>query len=377
MLNFKPTGNETFDTAFTKAYNLIMSKYPNSTVNVNDTTYYDKYIRKADCGLSLLTLDEAGKILNAMLDGRAVNGFINKIMINFISFIVNSKYALYFQNMMRPYYDYNDITHSLINDICKLLSYGITWPFDTLNYRGLHPVVLNYLLNNHTADDNWWANAPVVNNDTLAGAEYISKTLCVDYHKYITTHKRISQNIPNILDSIFNDNLLIPINMIKDIIDTDNIYGIYFNNKIKFTLHTIKRLKSIANTGLSLDNLNNLDSKTIESNVYNTTILINEYLHGIKHDNDYDALILALADVISSNSYDDIIVVLLSKLIIEIKSTYIELYNDYYLIDFHKIIASYPEIVHDTIIYPTEFVREMIKTVINDDNTDNNANSQE
>ena len=386
MLNFTPSGNETFDAAFTKAYNLIMSKYPNSTVDVNSTTYYDMNIRmrKADYGLGLLTLDEAGKILNAMLDGSTVNSYVDKIMISFVSFFVNDDYASHLDYVARPYYEYSDLTHSLINNICKLLSHGITWPFDTINYHGLHPVVLNYLLSIHTADDNWWANAPVVKNDTLTDAEYLSETCCVDYHKYITTHKKISRNIPNILDNVFNDNLLIPISMINTII-TD--YGKYFKNKAEFSFKIVKRLQSIANTGASLYNLNNLDNKTIENNVYNTKIIINEYLHGsftsdamkineyISND-DYGVLMIALANVIINNNYDDNIVVLLSKLIIEIKSAYTELY-DYSCVEFGQITSSYPEIVHDTIIYPTEFVKEMIKTVISDNNSDDNADSQE
>lgn len=118
----------------------------------------------------------------------------------------------------------------------------------------------------------------------------------------------------------------------------------------------------------------------------------------MKYHNDYDVLMVLLSDVIIDNKYDDMIVILLSKLIIEIKSAYNELYNDYYRIklrnitslypaiinntiyhriDFHKIISSYPEIVQNSAYYPTEFVKEMIKTAISDNNSDDNADSQE
>ena len=402
MLNFAKTGNETFDTTFTKAYNLIINKYPNSTANVNSALYFDRNIKRTQYNCNLLTLNETEKILNAMLDGRAVNSSIDTIMIDFISFLVNSEYAWDFKDKIRPYEDNYELTHSLINNICKLLSHGVAWPFDTDNYHHdglLHPIILNHLLNKHAADDDWWINVPVVKNNTIADAEYVSDCLCIKaYNGYITTHDKLSQDTPNILNNIFNDNLLIPTSMIKIIINqycdrlTDDVM------QEKLALIIIKRLQSIASTGASLNNLDNLDSKTIESNAYNVNMLIHNYLHNMKYHNDYDVLMVLLSDVIIDNKYDDMIVILLSKLIIEIKSAYNELYNDYYRIklrnitslypaiinntiyhriDFHKIISSYPEIVQDSAYYPTEFVKEMIKTAIIDDNNDNNATSQE
>ena len=395
MLNFSPSGSKTFDDAFTKSYNLIMNKYPMFMMNINNTYYYDKFIQKmitfSHENNSIFTLDEIGELLNAMLDGYNVNNQIENVICEFICIIAKGDESLYFGNCLYQYKTYTyKFTHSLIDDICKLLSHGITWPFHTDFYIdnehrsdiGLEPVAFYYLLQMHPALDDWWLNY-TANGDSLYVVNDMSRKYYCYYGKTSVSH------IKTILTSILDNDFLIPINVIKYILShySDAVY-------VETTMNMIERLQSIKSTDdVSLADLSTLDSTYIIHSVCNAIMLICKELTSIEiHDKepksmlaniDYHKnidfnqkklssiylLIDLLFDIINNDNYDAVTIAVLCNFIIiiseinnEVNDEYhINIYNSHCL---HEIMSSYPAIIYDSIYYPSEFIKEKVKTII-------------
>lgn len=76
-----------------------------------------------------------------------------------------------------------------------------------------------------------------------------------------------------------------------------------------------------------------------------------------------------LFDIINNDNYDAVTIAVLCNFIIIISEINNEVNDEYHInIDnshcLHEIMSSYPEIIYDSIYYPSEFIKEKVKTII-------------
>lgn len=209
------------------------------------------------------------------------------------------------------------------------------------------------------------------------------------YYWNIYYGKTSISHIQTILTSILDNDFLIPINIIKYILShySDAAY-------VEPTMNMIERLQSIKNTDdVSLADISTIDSTAIIHSACSVIMLICKELTSIEiHDKepksmlanidyhkniDYNKkklssiylLIDLLFDIINNDNYDAVTIAVLCNFIIIISEINTEVNDESHInIDnshcLHEIMSSYPEITYDSIYYPSEFIKEKVKTII-------------
>lgn len=384
-----PTGSKTFDTAFNDACKLIHDTYPRYHEFYSegiDTKkhYYDDFIRKALHGKTLFSLDDIGLILNALMNGYNASNpqypFRNltsiddnlDLIIKIYKFITNTDKT---RSKMKPFLELYRKQHNSINinNICSLLENNISWPFA---YEGiwLSPVSMNTLLTKYPANDDWWIERFDYNNRPIVMQSFdaIRLSRIID-----NTNKLDDNDKKTLIIKLFTNNLPINICLLDSI---PNYYeNAFTSNAFISTRLLVKAFTEFIHCE-SVESIMVVDDNTAEQCIHDASRFFHSKKNlSILNKSCKGSIIKLLANVINDNSISDMTRMILFSVLNTIylvyehhyESCYDYSYSEVVLINMNifnrvncrAVLKNYPEIVHDIIYYPIEYVEESIKNL--------------
>lgn len=383
-----PTGSKTFDTAFTKACKLIHDTSPRYYEFYSegiDTKkhYYDDFIIKALHNKTIFSLDDIGLILNALMNGYNASNpqypFRNQtsiednldLIIKIYKFITNTDKT---RNKMKPFLELYRKQYSSINinNICSLLKNNVSWPFAYDEGIWLSPISMNALLTKYPANDNWWLERFDYNNKPVVMQSFDAIRLS----RIIDNTNKLNDNDKQILIiKLFTNNLPIHICLLNSLI-------YYYDNNNTITKLIVKAFTEFIQCE-AVESITIVDDDTAEQCIHDVSSffhmkqnlsILNKYGKG--------SIIRLLANVINDGTINDMTRMILFRMLNTIYSAYEHHYESFYdddtshsasytdnyynifnYIKCRSVLKYYPEIIHDIIYYPTEFVEEAIKNL--------------
>lgn len=381
-----PTCSKTFDTAFTKACKLIHDTSPRYYEFYSegiDTKkhYYDDFIIKALQNKTIFSLDDIGLILNALMNGYNASNpqypFRNQtgiednldLIIKIYKFITNTDKA---RNKMKPFLELysKQYTSININNICSLLENNVSWPFAYDEGIWLSPISMNALLTKYPANDNWWLERFDYNNKPVVMQSFdaIRLSRIID-----NTNKLNDNDKQTLIIKLFTNNLPIHTCLLNSLI--------YYDNDNTITKLIVKAFTECIQCE-AVENITGADDDTAEQCIHD----VSSFFHmkqnlSILNKHGKGSIIRLLANVINDDTLNDMARMMLFRMLNTIYSAYEHHYDSFYdndtspasytnnyynifnYINCHAVLKYYPEIIHDIIYYPTEYVEESIKNL--------------
>lgn len=388
LSHITPTTSKTFDTAFNNACKLIIHdtyhRYHEYYSEGIDTKkhHYDDFIIKAIHGKTLFSLDDIGLILNALMNGynasnnqypfgKQVNIDDNlDLIIKIYKFITNTDKT---RSKMKPFLELYSKQHNSIsiNNICSLLENNVPWPF-AHEATWLSPVSMNTLLAKYPANDNWWLERFDYNNKLtpIQSFDAIRLSRLID-----NTNKLNDNDKKALIIKLFTNNLPINTCLLNSIID-------YYDNAFTSTRLLVKAFTEFIHCE-AVESITIVDDNTAEQCIHDVSrffhskknmSILNKYCKG--------SIIRLLANVINDDTLNDMARMMLFRMLNTIYSAYEHHYESFYdddtsysvsytdnyynifnLVNCRAVLKYYPEIIHDIIYYPTEYVEEAIKNL--------------
>lgn len=382
-----PTGSKTFDTAFTKACKLIHDTSPRYYEFYSegiDTKkhYYDDFIIKALQKKTIFSLDDIGLILNALMNGYNASNpqypFRNQtgiednldLIIKIYKFITNTDKT---RSKMKPFLELYSKQHNSIsiNNICSLLENNVPWPF-AHEATWLSPVSMNTLLAKYPANDNWWLERFYYNNNNkltpIQSFDAIRLSRIID-----NTNKLDDNDKKALIIKLFTNNLPINTCLLDSIID-------YYDNAFTSTRLLVKAFTEFIHCESVERSIMVVDDNTAEQCIHDASRFFHSKKNlSILNKSCKGSIIRLLANVINDNSISDMTRMILFRVLNTIYLVYEHYYESFYdysysesvlinmnifnMVNCRAILKNYPEIIHDIIYYPIEYVEESIKNL--------------
>lgn len=383
-----PTTSETFDTAFNNACKLIIHdtyhRYYEHYSEGIDTKqhHYDDFIGKAIHGKTLFSLDDIGLILNALINGYNASNHQHPcgkqvdiddnldLIIKIYKFITNTDKT---RSKMKPFLELYSKQHNSIsiNNICSLLENNVTWPFA----NELSPVSMNTLLAKYPANDNWWLERFHYNNNKLTPIQSFD---AIRLSRIIDNTNKLDDNDKKaLIIKLFTNNLPINICLLDSIPN-------YYENAFTSNTFTSTRLLVKAFTEFihceSVESIMVVDDNTAEQCIHDASRFFHSKKNmSILNKSCKGSIIRMLANVINDDTLNDMTRMILFRVLNTIYLVYEHHYESCYdysyseivsinmnifnLVNCSAVLKNYPEIIHDIIYYPTEYVEESIKNL--------------